>query len=230
MRQKVFNFVKLVRQKGLRPALNYARERILLPRYEASLGINTTVISRKEELGISDCDYADYVPMNYSALYRLLRRIPIQAGEDVFMDYGSGRGRIVLVAATFPFKRAIGIELSASLVAAANENLKAAMPKLACKDVEFLAEDATRYTVPPDASVIFFVNPFHDNILRLVLGRIRESIEAAPRRVIIAYVNANDPTTRLLHNTSWLKVRDDYHDWCMLGTWRRILILESVEG
>lgn len=54
-----------------------------------------------------------------------------------------------------------------------------------------------------------------------------KSITSSPRRVYVTYVNANDATAKLLRETEWLQVSREYHDWCMPGTWRRIMCMES---
>lgn len=41
----------------------------------------------------------------------------------MFLDLGSGKGRMVLSAARFPFRRIIGVELSNDLTAIARRNV-----------------------------------------------------------------------------------------------------------
>ena len=44
-------------------------------------------------------------------LRHLLRKFGV-SGSDVFVDFGCGKGRALLVAAGFPFRRVVGIEFS----------------------------------------------------------------------------------------------------------------------
>ena len=51
-------------------------------------------------------------------------------GQDVFVDYGAGKGRTVVLASTYQFKRVIGVELAPELAAIAEENLFRAIKRL----------------------------------------------------------------------------------------------------
>jgi predicted RNA methylase len=55
-------------------------------------------------------DSIDYMPIPYRHLARMLSKVDMR--EDcVFLDYGSGMGRVATVAATYPIRRVIGVEL-----------------------------------------------------------------------------------------------------------------------
>ena len=53
----------------------------------------------------------------------LMDSLQIDAGSFEFIDYGSGKGLIVLLASEYPFKRITGVELSPMLHATALQNL-----------------------------------------------------------------------------------------------------------
>jgi hypothetical protein len=54
--------------------------------------------------------------------------------------------------------------------------------------------------------VVYFFNPFHGVELEQVLDRLRQSIEAAPRRVSIVFNNPVHLVTQL-HRHHWLSER-----------------------
>jgi hypothetical protein len=55
-----------------------------------------------------DEDSIDYMPIPYRHLARMLSKGDMK--EDcVFLEYGSGMGRAVMVAATYPIRRAMGV-------------------------------------------------------------------------------------------------------------------------
>ena len=45
--------------------------------------------------------------------------------HDVFLDLGAGKGRMLLAASRYPFRRVIGVELSDRLAAIARSNVAA---------------------------------------------------------------------------------------------------------
>lgn len=113
------------------------------------------------------------MPSSWRNLPSALRHIPI-SDDDVFLDLGSGKGRVVLQAAKQPLNRVIGVELSSELHAVAQENLQAVHTKLRCQDVELLQADITTYRIPDDVSVVYAYNPVRGGGLR--------PLPAAPNR------------------------------------------------
>jgi cyclopropane fatty-acyl-phospholipid synthase-like methyltransferase len=63
------------------------------------------------ELGLDAPDRVDYEAGGWRDLRGVLRPTEVLPGE-VFLDLGSGKGRMVLSAARFPVRRIIGVELS----------------------------------------------------------------------------------------------------------------------
>lgn len=76
--------------------------------WEGRLGISTMRRVSLTSLGIDDPDYNDYVATPYCDIGRALRLLRVREQTDVFVDLGSGKGRVVLVAAQLAFKRVIG--------------------------------------------------------------------------------------------------------------------------
>jgi hypothetical protein len=129
-----------------------------------------------------------YLPLSYRSLSRLFASVQVRPGQDVFIDFGSGLSRVPLFAARQPFRRVIGVELSKSLHDVAERNARAALPKLACREVRMVQADAREFAVPPDATVIYFFMPFDESILARVIDNIKASVDAHPREVTILYV------------------------------------------
>lgn len=114
-------------------------------------------------------------------------------GRYTFLDFGSGKGKALLLAAERPFRRIIGIEYSAPLhhVALANigRRRNAGLP---CAHVESLHADARSCELPGDPLVCFFFNPFHPSVWHDVLQRLRASFDQAPRPMHLVYVNVRN--------------------------------------
>jgi SAM-dependent methyltransferase len=108
---------------------------------------------------------------------------------DVFIDFGSGMGRTLIVAATRPFGKVIGVEVSSYLISIARDNIERARKKLTCQDIRLFQSDAAQYQVLNDVTVCFLFNPFRGEVLRDVFANIRKSLDKAPRRIAIIYHN-----------------------------------------
>ena len=151
-------------------------------------GISTTREVWGQALGIRDQRNHWYVATDYQTFKRAMRRIDISPRQDVFVDFGSGKGRMVMLAAGYDFRRVIGVEFSAQLHAVAEQNLQAARGRLRCQDVELVLHDATLWEVPDDATVLFFFNPFEGEILTKVFDNIYASFRRQPRKIRVIYV------------------------------------------
>jgi predicted RNA methylase len=154
---------------------------------ERRWGTETSRVVDLGGLGIESPWRTRYEPSGWWDLRRVLRPGEV-ASEDVFLDLGSGKGRIVLqAAARYPFRRVVGVELSEDLQGIAAANLAARAETLRCHDVELLVADAAEFAIPDDVTVIYLYNPFRGPIFASALDRIIESLERAPRALRIIY-------------------------------------------
>ena len=155
--------------------------------HELRLDIRSAGLVPIETLIDDYTDCHDYFPTTFSGFRAAMQEIRVEPGE-VFVDYGSGKGRVLLMAADYPFRRLVGVEISPELQAIARANLaRGARPRRA--EVELWTGNAAEFPVPPDASVIYLYNPFHGGVLRAVLANLRASLDAHPRRLRLIYNN-----------------------------------------
>jgi SAM-dependent methyltransferase len=126
--------------------------------------IRTSDIIELDELGIAAPDRIRHKPTPWFALRRALP--PRSVGpDDVFIDLGSGMGRVAFQAALrYPFKRVIGVELSRKLHETAVENIAQNRDRLRCRDVQLVCSDVLHYDIPDDVTVVFLNNPFTGEI------------------------------------------------------------------
>lgn len=130
----------------------------------------------------------DYYPSSIRAFSRVLRDLHVTP-DDVFVDYGSGMGRAIVIAARFPFRALIGVETSDRLHRAAQANVGRALSDADRRRIRLLHCDARRFRLPGSASVLYFYNPFHGDILRAVFADIERSLRQHPRRLRIVFNN-----------------------------------------
>jgi SAM-dependent methyltransferase len=107
-----------------------------------------------------------------------IRRLGVTE-RDVFIDFGSGKGRVLLIASRFPFRRIIGVELSEQSSAVARRNVERNSKRSRCADVRILTCDATEYEIPDDVTVAYFCDPFEGAAFQTVLDRLIASHDRA---------------------------------------------------
>lgn len=147
---------------------------------------NISTAKREVELDHFHRDRVHYVPSDWLDLWRVLRKKSIGKG-DVFVDFGSGKGRILYQAARYPFGRVIGVEICESLNRIARANLDANAGKLACKQIDVVTIDAADYPIPADMTVAYFYHPFSGPTFKTVIDRIVESVNSHPRDLTVIY-------------------------------------------
>jgi len=156
--------------------------------FERRYGVRTAGTVNLEELGLAAEDRVYYSPSSWRALRRTLRRNEI-TDSDVFLDLGSGMGRMVLAAARYPFRRVIGVELAEELHEIARDNVAHTRLRLRCDDIELVRSDALAYRIPDDVTVVYMNNPFRGPVFTAVIGNLIASVDAHPRPVRLIYFN-----------------------------------------
>lgn len=108
--------------------------------------------------------------------------------DFTFIDLGSGKGRALLMAADYPFKKIIGVEFMPELHRAAQENIAGySSDRQRCRLIESVCMDARDFQFPPGPLVAYLFNPFSESTFAHVLDGLRRSVEQSPRPVYIAY-------------------------------------------
>jgi predicted RNA methylase len=130
-----------------------------------------------------------YQPSRVVQLRMLFRKLGASLPVDgALVDFGCGKGRVLLVASEFGFKEARGVEFAQELCRIAEQNCRRYQAVSRTKTrFQVIEADAAQYAVQADESVFFLYNPFGAAILQPVLGNIRRSAQAHPRRVLIIY-------------------------------------------
>jgi 16S rRNA G966 N2-methylase RsmD len=171
------------------------------------LGVDTRGNLRPAELGIQDPDAGSYQPSSFRDLRRIMRELAIRPDREVLVDYGSGKGRVLIEAARHPFRRVLGIEICPQLSEIARTNLLRNRHRHRCPEVAVAVADAARFPPPRDATMFFFYNPFWGDCLRAVMALIRRSLDEHPRPVTIIYLN---PPETLQSTYPWLRAEREW--------------------
>jgi SAM-dependent methyltransferase len=172
--------------RSLRRLAGQARVRFSSALVDRRLGIETSEPVDLRTLGIDMENRVEYTPSSWLTLRRALREIDL-GPQDSFLDLGSGKGRVVLQAARWPFRRVIGVEISAQLNAVAHANLEASRSRLRCHDVELVQADLLDYRVPDDVTVVYAYNPVSGPVFDAAMKALIESYDRSPRRIRLLY-------------------------------------------
>jgi SAM-dependent methyltransferase len=148
---------------------------------------SATVTGRTRLLGLL---HSPYQPIEPQLFREIMASLEIDFGEFTFIDIGSGKGRALLLAAQYPFRRVIGVELLPELNSVAEENIrKFSGEKQACGEVRALCGDATEFTLPAEPLVIFLFNPLPEAGLKTVIENLQASLRECPRPMCVIYAS-----------------------------------------
>ena len=102
-----------------------------------------------------------YMATPARTLRSIIGALRLNYSKFVFVDVGSGKGRSMLVASEFPFKKIIGIEFARDLVTVARRNIRHYRnPRQKCRDIKALHIDVENFEIPDDNCVFYLFNPF----------------------------------------------------------------------
>jgi SAM-dependent methyltransferase len=110
------------------------------------------------------------------------------AGQNL-VDFGSGKGRALCVAAYFGFTKITGVDFSEFLCAEAEMNIEGTRRFFPHVSFRVICGDAVDYPVAGDDGVFFFFNPFDEVVMIRVVRNILFSIKHSPRKIYIVYIN-----------------------------------------
>lgn len=155
-----------------------------------------------------------YEPMSEKLFRQIMDQASINFGKFEFIDFGSGKGRVLLVAAEYGFNKIIGVEFAQELHRIATKNIAiyqrhARQPS----NIEAICMDATAYPLPDAPLVIFVYSPFRGKVMKQVLNNITASFAAHPREIILVFYGQNPESIALFKATGFpyreLKLRAD---------------------
>ena len=213
----------VVRERGLGGAARYLpnalRERWWRWRY----GLGQTLVDYGELEGLPALGHHHVASHNVD-FREAMRTIAVRPGRDVFLDYGSGMGAVLMMAAAYPFRKVIGVEFSPELTRVAERLAARNRARLKCQEIELVVADATQYAVPPEVSVVYFFSPFRGAVLAKVFENLRASLERAPRRLTIIFVKPDHLRRDVPGLSEWLVERRQFE--CYHGL--ECVIFETV--
>lgn len=166
-----------------------------------------------------------YQASKISLLKNILDQVSVECEDFTFIDFGSGKGRALMLAATYGFKRIIGVEVSAKLHKFAQENLSRYREKTrSSQNFELHSMDARHFPIPLENNTLFyFYNPFDSAVMATVLTNIEKSLTKNHREIFVVYVvpvcaELMDAAKFLKLESSGKMSGDSYHIYSNRGT------------
>jgi SAM-dependent methyltransferase len=161
--------------------------------YDWDHRVNTTsgaVSWRDRLLGVFHSPYQPTEPALFHEMLGALQQQALDFREFTFIDLGSGKGRTLLLASDYPFRRILGVELLPALHQIAQENLqKYHSESQKCFALESICADATAFPFRAEPTVLYLFNPFPESGLRRTLANLEQSLRQNPRPVYVLYHN-----------------------------------------
>lgn len=149
-------------------------------------GANTTsaTVTARTRL-LAAISGAPYQPSEPALFAEMLRALDTNFSQFTFIDIGSGKGRTLLMAAEFGFRRVVGVELLPELHQVAVSNIAAS----GYGNIESVCIDGREYQFPSEPLVIYLFNPLPAAALAEAIENLRRSLAQHPRAVKIIYHN-----------------------------------------
>jgi SAM-dependent methyltransferase len=168
--------------------------------YDWEHHVNTTsgtVGWRERLLGVF---HSPYQPTDATLFREMMGSLPIDFSEFTFVDVGSGKGRTLLMASEYPFRRIVGVEVLPELHRAAQENIRAFKSSAQrCMQIESICADAREFVLPEQPLVLYLFNPLPKAALRSFIGKLKQSL----RPLWIVY--HNPLLDSVLAESGWLE-------------------------
>lgn len=185
--KKVF---RNIRKVGLITTARYIISDLL---FDMRYKIDTINTEQLENLEIESQNKAVgnyYEGTNAHIFQKMISRVGVDPSVSCFVDFGSGKGKAMFMAAERGFRKVIGVEFSIELVEINRSNLEIFKQSSKSKaEFEILHMDASEYQIPSEANLLFFSNPFNETLTANVIDNILKSFEQSPREIWVVHLH-----------------------------------------
>jgi SAM-dependent methyltransferase len=156
--------------------------------FERRYGLDTDGVVEPAALTVAHGDASTgftYVATPVRVARSWLRAIPGVPPSFTFVDMGSGKGRVLALAAAHGFGRVIGVEFAAELHTAAIANAQRARERGLV--FEPVLGDAAAFEFPDEPLIVHFNNPFAEPVMEQVISNLTRTYERVQRPLVVVY-------------------------------------------
>jgi hypothetical protein len=169
--------------------------------FDGDLGVDTGGVTAVRFLTVPAhrrSQAVDHIAIDPDEFHNALAALPVDMSEYTFVDYGSGKGRAVLLAARAAFRRVIGVEFAVELHRIAQQNVRTGVDEQRRTDIELHCMDAGEFELPQTPLVLYLYHPFGPEVLKVVIMRVLASHACSPRPILVLYLNP-------FHDQLWIE-------------------------
>ena len=196
LNKQLSGYNQIIKKRGLKSLFNE-----LIDNYFFDLFYNVETQFREGKTNKFNNHYA---PTYYSLIKESFSVIK-NKNKLNFIDVGCGKGKVLLVASDFGFKKIIGIDLSKKLLHICKQNIyNYKKLKHKKKLIKLINIEATKYKVTNE-NVFYFFDPFSGLVLNTFLKNILLSFKKNKRVIYIIF--ANPPKQNKLLNLKFKKIK-----------------------
>ncbi len=162
-------------------------------KFDAEAGVVTGGIQYLHDLTI-DSDNArfgnNHIAIDPAEFEQAMASVDIDLQSAIFVDFGSGMGRALIMAAGYPFRQIIGVEFARELHEVCVVNLQRVFPTSSEDDrITAILGDAADFEYPAQPLVLYLFNPFDAPVMAAVARNAFASWQANPRPIRVVYLN-----------------------------------------
>ena len=189
---KVTAILQRLREYGFWGSVQVALNRLEVLCFDLRYGVDTFMRVSIPDMEIGPGREAKEHGYKYDAspistLAAVLRKLEITE-RDVLVDFGSGKGMALFVAARFPFRRLIGIEFASDLCDVARRNMeKLRRRRPDTRRIEIVMGNAEAFAITAEQTFFYWFNPFDGVTMRRVMDNVRASLQEHPRRMVLIF-------------------------------------------
>ena len=167
-------------------------------RFDKKFGTDTGGFTSPSELDMDEDarEHAfEYCPTTEKCFDHLMGQLPIDPCDYAFVDFGSGKGRILILAKQLGFQAVKGVESCRELADVSNRNTRQLSSRgFNTEGMETLCVNALDYEIPDMPCVLYFFSPFKSPVIDRVVDNLHASLAKRHRQIFIVYLDFIETT------------------------------------
>jgi SAM-dependent methyltransferase len=189
--------------------------------FDAQFGVDTSGLIYELPSGHRHDLYNNgYFAVAPSVFHAVMGALQLDFERFTFVDVGSGKGRALLLAADYPFRKIIGIELSPELDRIARANIARYRGARHQPPTVSLLGDAAEFDWPPGPLIVYMWNAFTRPVLEQVFHNLQAWFAKDPQELYLVYMHpelestlADLPWLTRLWREEFTMSEEDYAAW-----------------
>ena len=177
--------------------------------YENSLGIDT--FPKDDDAKNNSKINYNYGVTSYAVLNDFFRTHPFSK-DDHLVDFGCGKGRVLVMAAYYGCPQITGYEINKDIFDVLIENIKIYKNKFNAKNIfNPINIDATYANIDITTNKFFFFNPFHLKLIIKTVNKILSSLNEKMRPIEIIFYYPENSTLKYFDTIEIFKKMEVLH-------------------